>query len=92
MVHPITWISIVVIVLAFIFFIVSIIILEFGVKIDKNGEIVIPWYYWVFLVGAGLFVLAFVILQVVPPVMGKKKGKPVDDNPESWVEGNVDYS
>lgn len=81
MAHVVTWISIVILILAFIFFIISIIILEYGVKVSKNGNIIIPWYYWLFFVGAGVFFLVYVLLQAFAvPGMEKKREE---------VQGNV---
>ncbi len=92
MVHAITWISVAVLVLAFIFFIVSVIILEYGVKVDQSGDIIIPWYYWVFFVGAGLLFLAYAILLAFPDKSVDKEKTYKSDTPESWVQGNVLYT
>lgn len=89
MAHAVTWISISVLVLAFIFFIVSVIILEFGVGVDSDGDIAIPWYYWLFFVGAGVLFLTFVILQVIVP--RDKKKEETGAQMDAWVENNRLY-
>lgn len=64
--HAITWISLIFIILTFLFFLASVFILEFAVTTDSSGDIVIPWYYWFFFAGAGIFLVIFVILQAIP--------------------------
>lgn len=96
MASVITWVSIIVIILAFIFFIVSVIILEFGVKTNKNGDIIIPWYYWLFFVGSGVLFLTYVILLAFPHTKEKKiseKNKPPEDNWEGYdrLQGDENY-
>jgi len=92
MAHYVVWISVAIIVLAFIFFIVSIIVLEYGVKVNANGNLVIPWYYWVFFIGAGVMFAVFVLLQVFVPISDKKvkdttvAQELVDGRPDSWVQ------
>lgn len=94
MAHVVTWISVAIIVLAFIFFIVSVIVLEYGVKVNANGNLVIPWYYWIFFVGAGVMFLAFVILQLFVPHSDNKEKvtTAVTGQPDSWVQGDKLYT
>lgn len=92
MAHVTTWISVILLILAFIFFIVSIVLLEFDIGVNSAGEIVIPWYYWVFFVGSGVFVLAFVILQAIPPKADHAKDNVNTANPESWVQHGKLYT
>lgn len=98
MAHYVVWISVAIIVLAFIFFIVSIIVLEYGVKVNANGNLVIPWYYWVFFIGAGVMFAVFVLLQVFVPISDKKVKdttvvqESVDGRPDSWVVGDKLYT
>lgn len=65
--HWINWVLLIILILAFTFFIISIITLEFGVKVDDDGDIVIPWYYWFFFAGMGVLFLVFVLLLVIVP-------------------------
>ena len=90
--HWVIWVSVVVLVLAFLFFIASILVLEFGTKVSKNGNLVIPWYYWFFFIGTGILFLVFVILQIYAPHAEKKIVEKKNDYVESWVSGDKLYT